>query len=46
MIKEPKTLWEMVMEIFEDLTVQILCVAAVVSLVLGIATHGIEEGWL
>ena len=41
MIKEPPTIWDMVMENFEDLTVQILCVAAVVSLVLGVAT----EGW-
>ena len=46
MIKEPPTIWEMVMENFEDLTVQILCVAAVVSLVLGVLTEGWEHGWL
>jgi Ca2+ transporting ATPase len=36
----------MVMENFEDKTIQILCFAAIASLVLGIATHGLAEGWL
>lgn len=34
------------MENFEDEMLRILCAAAVVSLVLGIATEGIKEGWL
>jgi Ca2+-transporting ATPase len=36
----------MIMENFEDQTIQILCFAAVASLVLGVATHGWAEGWL
>jgi hypothetical protein len=32
----------MILENFEDKTIQILCFAAIVSLVLGIAVHGIE----
>ena len=46
LVKEPKTLWEMVMENFEDKTMQILCFAALASLILGVATHGLAEGWL
>ena len=39
--------WMMqIVESFEDEMLRILCVAAVVSLVLGIATEGIEKGWL
>ena len=34
------------MENFEDDMLKILCVSAVVSLVLGIATEGLKEGWL
>lgn len=30
----------MILENFEDKTIQILCFAAIASLVLGIATHG------
>lgn len=37
---------ELIMENFEDDMLKILCVSAVVSLVLGIATEGIKEGWL
>lgn len=36
----------MVLENFEDPMLKILCVAAAVSLILGIATHGIAEGWI
>lgn len=36
----------MIMENFEDDMLKILCVAAVVSLVLGIATEGLAQGWL
>lgn len=41
-VKPPKTIWELIMENFEDDMLKILCVSAVVSLVLGIATEGIE----
>jgi len=44
--KPPTTLWDMVMENFEDQTIQILCAAACVSLILGVASHGWSEGWL
>ena len=37
---------ELVLENFEDDMLKILCVSAVVSLVLGIATEGLKEGWL
>ena len=46
MVKPPKTLWDMIMENFEDPMLKILCVAAVVSLVLGIAMEGLAEGWI
>jgi magnesium-transporting ATPase (P-type) len=36
----------MVLENFKDKTIRILCFAAVVSLVLGVASHGWSEGWL
>jgi Ca2+ transporting ATPase len=45
-VKEPKTLLEMAMEPFEDDMLRILCASACVSLVLGIATEGLAEGWL
>ena len=45
-VKPPKTIWELVLENFEDDMLRILCISAVVSLVLGIATEGIKEGWL
>ena len=34
------------MENFEDEMLRILCIAAAISLVLGILTEGIKEGWL
>lgn len=34
------------MENFEDDMLRILCAAAVVSLVLGILTEGLSEGWM
>jgi magnesium-transporting ATPase (P-type) len=45
-IKPPKTITELIMENFEDDMLRILCASAVVSLVLGIATEGLKEGWL
>ena len=36
----------MVMENFEDPMLKILCVAAVISLTLGIAMEGLAEGWI
>lgn len=35
-----------IVESFEDEMLRILCLAAVVSLVLGIATEGLEKGWM
>lgn len=45
-IKPPKTITELILENFEDDMLRILCASAVVSLVLGIATEGLKEGWL
>lgn len=52
-VKPPKTILELVihrkiqiMENFEDDMLRILCAAAVVSLVLGILTEGLSEGWM
>jgi Ca2+ transporting ATPase len=45
-VKDPKTIFELIMENFEDEMLRILCGAAAVSLVLGIATEGLREGWL
>lgn len=40
-VKEPKRLWEYIIENFEDEMLKILCLAAAVSLVIGV----INEGW-
>lgn len=40
-----KTLWEIFIGCFDDLTLRILCVAAVVSLIIGVATEGFDDGW-
>lgn len=45
-LKKSKTIWELIIENFEDEMLRILCGAALVSLVLGIATEGLREGWL
>lgn len=45
-IKKPKTIMELILENFEDEMLRVLCGAAVVSLVLGIATEGLRDGWL
>ena len=45
-VKPPKTLWEMVLQNFEDPMLKILCVAAIISLTLGIAMEGLAEGWI
>lgn len=36
----------MILSTFEDQTIQILCFAAIASLVLGIMSHGLKSGWL
>lgn len=41
-----KTLWELVIENFEDTILQILCVAAVVSLAIGVWKDGWAHGWI
>jgi Ca2+ transporting ATPase len=45
-VKKPRTILDMVLDTFEDETMRILCVAAILSLVLGIGMHGIKEGWI
>jgi hypothetical protein len=36
----------MILSTFDDETMKILCIAAIVSLGLGVAMHGIKEGWI
>lgn len=43
--KKGRSFWVFLWEACQDLTLAILIVAAVISLVLGIATEGIKEGW-
>ncbi|KAF2317223.1 hypothetical protein GH714_017992 [Hevea brasiliensis] len=43
--KKGRTFWMFLWEAWQDLTLIILMVAAVASLVLGIKTEGIKEGW-
>ncbi|KAK7255053.1 hypothetical protein RIF29_28455 [Crotalaria pallida] len=43
--KKGRSFWRFLWEAWQDLTLIILIVAAVVSLVLGIKTEGLEEGW-
>ncbi|KAM3240618.1 hypothetical protein ACQJBY_053964 [Aegilops geniculata] len=43
--KKGKSFWVFLWEACKDLTLVILIVAAAISLVLGIATEGIKEGW-
>ncbi|XP_027343471.1 calcium-transporting ATPase 9, plasma membrane-type-like [Abrus precatorius] len=43
--KKGKSFWRFLWESWQDLTLIILIIAAVVSLVLGIKTEGLEEGW-
>ncbi|XP_037446522.1 calcium-transporting ATPase 5, plasma membrane-type-like [Triticum dicoccoides] len=43
--KKGKGFWVFLWEACQDLTLVILIVAAAISLVLGIATEGIKEGW-
>ena len=41
-----RTLWELIVENFEDRILQILLIAAFVSLIIGILKDGIEHGWV
>ncbi|KAI4377205.1 hypothetical protein MLD38_014873 [Melastoma candidum] len=43
--KKGRSLWRFLWEAWQDLTLIILIVAAAASLVLGIKTEGIKEGW-
>ena len=43
--KKGKSLWKFLWEAWQDLTLIILIIAAAVSLVLGIKTEGLEQGW-
>ncbi|EWS72210.1 calcium-translocating P-type ATPase, PMCA-type protein (macronuclear) [Tetrahymena thermophila SB210] len=44
--KEPKTLFEMIIDCFEDLMLQILCLASLVSTTIGILEDGLAKGWM
>ncbi|CAD6251695.1 unnamed protein product [Miscanthus lutarioriparius] len=43
--KKGRSFWVFLWEACQDMTLVILIIAAVISLVLGIATEGIKEGW-
>ncbi|XP_062223931.1 calcium-transporting ATPase 5, plasma membrane-type-like isoform X2 [Phragmites australis] len=43
--KKGRSFWVFLWEACQDLTLVILIIAAVISLVLGIATEGVKEGW-
>ncbi|KAJ7952044.1 Calcium-transporting ATPase [Quillaja saponaria] len=43
--KKGRSFWRFLWEAWQDLTLIILIIAAVVSLVLGIKTEGLDEGW-
>ncbi|KAH7426562.1 hypothetical protein KP509_10G006300 [Ceratopteris richardii] len=43
--KPPKGFFDYVWDAFQDLTLMILIVCAVLSLIIGISTEGISEGW-
>ncbi|CAL0332120.1 unnamed protein product [Lupinus luteus] len=43
--KKGRSFWRFLWESWQDLTLIILIIAAAVSLVLGIKTEGLEEGW-
>ncbi|RYQ87117.1 hypothetical protein Ahy_B09g094592 [Arachis hypogaea] len=43
--KKGRSFWRFLWEAWQDLTLIILIIAAVVSLVLGIKTEGLSEGW-
>lgn len=45
-LRKATTFFEFVADTFEDPMLRVLCVAALVSLALGILTEGIEEGWM
>ncbi|KAL4435781.1 hypothetical protein ABPG74_015749 [Tetrahymena malaccensis] len=44
--RESSSLFEMILECFEDFMLQILCVAALVSTVIGIIDEGWASGWM
>ena len=41
-----KTLWALILENFEDFILQVLCVAAFITLGIGIWKDGIAHGWV
>lgn len=45
-VKPPQTICDLITEQFEDKILRILCAAALVSLIVGILTEGIELGWI
>jgi magnesium-transporting ATPase (P-type) len=45
-LRKIKTLWELVLENFEDHILRILLLAATCSLVIGVVQHGWKAGWV
>ncbi|EGR30692.1 hypothetical protein IMG5_125530 [Ichthyophthirius multifiliis] len=45
-LKKRKTLFQMIMDCFEDLMLQILCIASFVSTTIGILEDGFQKGWM
>jgi Ca2+ transporting ATPase len=41
-----KTLWELIIECFDDPTLKVLLVAAFVSLIIGVINDGWDIGWI
>jgi Ca2+-transporting ATPase len=44
--EQAKTIFELILECFEDPTLRVLLIASIVSLVIGIAKDGIKTGWI
>ena len=44
--EEENSIWEHIIENFEDPTLRVLLVASIVSLIIGIAKDGIQTGWI
>lgn len=45
-LRKIKTLWELILENFEDHILRILLLAATCSLVIGVIQHGWKAGWV
>ena len=45
-LRKIKTLWELILENFEDHILRILLLAATCSLIVGVMQHGWKAGWV